>query len=311
MFSCVISRRVSLSRRHLTLAGAWLIAACVSSIAPALGKDPEFGSYWHDGKAEIDGYRLAVSRYGQTREGTCVMIYVTEPFSESKRVKADDPGANPTDTFDALKLNIVRDFQTGIYDYNTMVSLFVRTSDFSPVKITFTSAEWCGHVYEELLFDREEIAGRFFSYFEDESGEQSLKMVDGGIAEDNLFVLLRSLRRDFLKPGASVNVKYISGAYYRRLFHEPLVWEDATISRFAKTERVDAPAGTFEAVVYEIAISGGRSGKFFVEKDYPHRIVRWELSPDIRGELTGSTRLQYWKLNENGDESYLEEIGLR
>ena len=28
------------------------------------------------------------------------------------------------------------------------------------------------------------------------------------------------------------------------------------------------------------------------------------------GELTGSDRLQYWKLNNPGDEKYLERLGL-
>src|SRR5688572_26609928 len=106
----------------------------------------QFDSHWHDGKAELDGYRLTVSRYGQERTGTAVMIFVTEPFSTSKHVKVDNPRANPADTFDALKLNLVRDFQTGIYDYNTMVSVFVRSDTFAPVKVSFSSAEWCGHV---------------------------------------------------------------------------------------------------------------------------------------------------------------------
>jgi hypothetical protein len=285
----------------------------VSSGAPvtAFAKDPEFGAWWHDGRAEIDGYRLTVSRYGEPREGTCVMIYVTEPFSESKRVKVDDPRAEPKDTFDALKLNIVRDFQTGIYNYHTMVSLFVRSSDLSPVKATFTSAEWCGQVYEELLFHGKETSAWLHSYFEDESGAHKLKNPDGGIVEDNLFILLRSLRGDLVEPGDSVGVKCLPSAFYRRLSHKPLSWEDAIISRRPDTETVQVPAGSFEAVVYAVGTSDGRSGTFFIEKNYPHRIVRWELLPDIRGELTGSARLQYWKLNASGDESYLKEIGLR
>jgi hypothetical protein len=141
--------------------------------SPALsGSDREFDATWHDGKAELDGYRLTVSRYGEERKGTAVLVYVTEPFSESKRVKVDDHTKNPSDTFNALKLNAIRDFQTGIYDYNTMVSVFVRSTDFSTAKVTFTSAEWCGHVYEELRFDPDRISGHYYSYFEDESGRR-------------------------------------------------------------------------------------------------------------------------------------------
>jgi 4-aminobutyrate aminotransferase-like enzyme len=46
-----------------------------------------FESHWQDGKAELDGYRYTVTRYGHARAGTAVMVYVTEPFSEAKRVK--------------------------------------------------------------------------------------------------------------------------------------------------------------------------------------------------------------------------------
>ncbi|MCH7549394.1 MAG: hypothetical protein IH969_07665, partial [Candidatus Krumholzibacteriota bacterium] len=143
----------------LTLAG--------TRVVPAVASD--FGSYWHDGKAELSGYRLKVSRYGQEREGHAVMIFVTEPFSDSKRVKVNDHTKNPSDVVDVIKLNLVRDFQTGIYDYNTMTSVFSRTSDFAPLKVTFSSAEWCGHVYGEQRFGEEELREKCFSYFEDET----------------------------------------------------------------------------------------------------------------------------------------------
>ena len=39
-------------------------------------------------------------------------------------------------------------------------------------------------------------------------------------------------------------------------------------------------------------------------------IVSWEMSPDIRGELAGSERLEYWRLNREGHESYLKKLGL-
>ena len=51
-------------------------------------------------------------------------------------------------------------------------------------------------------------------------------------------------------------------------------------------------------------------GEFMIEAAYPHRIVKWSLPPDENGELTGSTRLPYWKLNAPGDERYLDQIGL-
>jgi hypothetical protein len=63
-------------------------------------------------------------------------------------------------------------------------------------------------------------------------------------------------------------------------------------------------------MVYRVKTADGREGKFFIEDHYPHRIIRWEMLPDVKAELTGSERLQYWSLNRNGNESYLKKLGL-
>jgi hypothetical protein len=297
-------------RRHIVLIVAAVAAALTVACAATAEQEQDFGAWWHDGKAELDGYRLQISRYGQTRTGHAVMVYVTEPFSASKRVKVNDAGKNPDDTIDVLKLNLVRDFQTGVYDYNTMVSTFVRTSDFTPVKVSFSSAEWCGHVYSELLFDPDAIRGSYTSYFEDESGPFELKRPRGGITQDNLFILLRGLRTDFLEPGKSRTVDYLPGVLYSRLSHHPLQWTRATIARAGDTQTVEVPAGSFETSQYTVTTDDGRTGTFFIEAAYPHRIVKWSLAPDVAGELSGSARLEYWKLHNEGDEKYLDEIGL-
>jgi len=175
---------------------ALILLSAVALLGAAAARpagDPPFGSYWHDGKAEIDGYRYTLTRYGQPRRGECVAVYVTEPFSKSKNVKVDDAARNPGDTFDVLKLNLVRDFQTGIYDYNTMTSLFVRSADLEPVKVSFSSTEWCGNVYEELRVTPGLVSQRLSSYFEDESGAREERRPRGGILEEELFVRLRGL----------------------------------------------------------------------------------------------------------------------
>ena len=273
------------------------------------GSESQFDTHWYDGKAELDGYRLSVSRYGQKRVGRAVLVYVTEPFSKKKRVKVDDWKKNPDDTFNVLKLNLVRDFQTGIYDYNTMVSVFSRTSDLTPVKVTFTSAEWCGNIYEQLIFRDNRISGHYYSYFEDESGAIDITEPDGAIIEDNLFILLRGLREDYLEPGQHKTVQMLPGAYFTRLSHKKRQWVKTEIRRSKALETIDVPAGTFETSLYEVETSDGRDGKFYIESAYPHRIIRWEMFPDLEAELAGSARLKYWTLNKNGDESYLKKLG--
>ena len=281
--------------------------------------EPSFDAWWHDGRAELDGYRLTVMRYGHPRQGRAAAIYVTEPFSRSQQVKLDDPSRSPDDAIDVLKLNLVRDFQTGIYDYHTILSLFARSADFAPVKITFSSSEWCGQVYEQLNFRETGVSQRVFSYFEGESGERRLDLPAGGIAEDNLFILLRGLRGPFLEPGRRRTVPFLTSPFHRRLAHRRADWAPATIERLARSQRLTVPAGTFDTDVYVVRPADGREGRFHVERAHPHRIVRWAWAPapgarplggtDV-GELTGTTRLQYWRTNDPGDEKYLRELGL-
>lgn len=249
------------------------------------------------------------------------MITVTEPFSASKRVKANDPSKNPADTFEALKLNLARSFQTGIYDYHTMISLFTRSRDFSTVKVAFTCAEWCGQVYEEQGFGPRSVSGFVRSYFEDESRALSLSARPGGIAEDDLFLVLRGLRGDFLPPGRARSIPVLASPFITRLQHRPAGWLTANIARSREPVRVSVPAGPFQATLYTVTLEDGRAGRFWIEAAYPHRVVKWSWSASSSGgrmagdgiddgELIRSTRLPYWQLNAPGGERYLREMGL-
>lgn len=172
----------------------------VTSSATGAAADPDVGSYWHDGKAELDGYRLTVERYGHARHGRVVAIYVTEPFSRTKHVKLDDPSKSPAEALDVLKLNLVRDFPTGIYDYHTIVSTFVGSADFTPLKKAFSSSEWCGQVYEELNVRGSKLSQRVASYFEGETSERDLGIPSRGVQEDDLFQNRRIRRAPPRRP---------------------------------------------------------------------------------------------------------------
>jgi len=47
---------------------------------PRKALSKEFKEYWYAGNAEITSYKLDQARYGELREGTSVLVYVTEPF---------------------------------------------------------------------------------------------------------------------------------------------------------------------------------------------------------------------------------------
>src|SRR6476646_3754549 len=108
-------RRYPISTLFLVLLGCCVGLAAEAPRSPDFNSDP-FQKHWYDGKAELAGYELTIPRYGQTRKGEAVTIFVYEPFSNSARVKAD-PGKHPaTDEFPVMKLNLVEDFATGVYD---------------------------------------------------------------------------------------------------------------------------------------------------------------------------------------------------
>lgn len=299
-----------------TILVAVMLTAPVTTVRAA---DPEFGAHWHDGRAELSGYRLSVQRYGHRRAGRGVTIYVTEPFSRSRHVKLDDPARTPADAVEVLKLILVRDFQTGIYDYHTALSLFSTSSDFAPLKLSFTSSEWCGQVHEQLDVTGGSLEQRIDSYFEGESAQRTIPIPAGGIQEDQLFVLLRGLRGPWLDPGAQREVPFLASPFYRRLAHRQASWTRATIRRLATPATVRVPAGSIVCDVYEVRPGDGRSGRFDIERAYPHRVVRWAWTAETGarslggtdvGELTGTKRLAYWKSNAPGDEVLLRDLGL-
>src|SRR5258705_9993050 len=151
---------------------AVLISAAVSPAASLPSYDKAFWSTWGDGQAEVAGYDLTIPRYNQPRRGVAVTVFVTETFSNSARVKADPGKHPPADEYPVMKLNLVKDYQTGIYDYNEMISSFVALQPVngraagSPTKISFSRQERGGQTYHQLLFDAKTIRAKRHTYFD-------------------------------------------------------------------------------------------------------------------------------------------------
>ncbi len=272
----------------------------------------DFWAHWGDGKAEIAAYRLTVSRYGAARQGTAVLIFVTEDFSDSLRVKAD-PGKHPkTDVYPVLKLNSVRDFQTGIYDYNVMTSVFARVGPGWPLaKVSFSSQEWCGHVYHQLLPRADKIDEESHSYFDGEADARGgLPLPADGVFEDAIPILLRGWGMAYLKPGGQRTVPFLPSLLRARLDHKPLAWSRAKIERSPETSMVAVPAGKLEVVTWTVTEEGGPIVVFQFEAQPPYRLVRWASNAGEEGQLLKSARLPYWKLNGPGGEAYLKDLGL-
>lgn len=292
-----------------------LTLACSSGVdagAPTPSDDPL--QVWYDGQAEVNGYRWRGSRYGEMRTGEAVAIFVTETMGAGEHVKLDRPEDHRGETLTVLKLNLVRDFQTGLYDYDTMTSVFADVRDLSAVKQTFSSSEWCGHVFDEIDVRAKELRLEVRSYFQGESVRTTLAARSGGLVGDDLFLWLRGLRGHVLAPGETRRLPYLTDPFERRLRHLPAAWGELSVTRGTELAEVQVPAGSFRAVAYRLVASDGREGTVWVEDGDPHRLLgwSWERAGEVldSAELTGSRRMKYWELHAEGQESLRAELGL-
>jgi hypothetical protein len=291
------------------------ILAAVSLAASLPSYDQAFWSTWGDGQAELAGYDLTIPRYNQPRHGVAITVFVTETFSNSIRVKAD-PGKHPaSDEYPVMKLNLVKDYQTGIYDYNEMTSSFVALQPVngraagSPTKISFSRQEWCGLTYHQLLFDAKAIRAVRHSYFDGDADRQrELDYPADGVAEDGLMLWARGIGAPALAPGESRSVPLLPSL--PSLKGIDATWITATLSRSAKSQSLTVPAGTFTVEAMTVRTSGNQMRTFYVEQAAPHRLVKWETSAGERGELLKSDRMKYWQMNGEGYEKALSRIGL-
>lgn len=324
-------------RRHLAaaavFAGTLLLAAGGASstagapAAPApaardVPTGPAFGDAfwkrWGDGKGELAAYDLTFPRYGELRKGVAVTVFVTETFSNSLRVKSD-PGKHPaSDEFPVMKLNLVEDFATGIYDYNLLTSAFVALAPVngrgagSATKVSFSSQEWCGGVWGQILFDTGSARLTSHSYFDGEADQaRALPVPDDALSGDALLLWARGFAAPVVRPGERREVALVQSIETARLTHRPVEVVRAVLSRRPTPARVTVPGGTFEVEICTVEISGGRTWSIAVEKSEPHRIVQWETSDGEKASLLGGDRLEYWKLHGEGQESFLARLGLK
>src|SRR5688500_7788895 len=184
------SRVISVSTLLLSV----FLAGCASKpkqegTAPVY-QTQQFRDYWHAGKAEVNAYNLMQSRYGESRPGKAVLIFVTEDLSKKLQVKLDDPSRR--NKINVLKLNFTKKFITGIYPYSLMLSVFTpvnRDKEPSSLKASMSSQEWCGQVYTQVNLRGNRYAVRSHSYFEQEADEQF--SVRQALLEDEIWNFIR------------------------------------------------------------------------------------------------------------------------
>ncbi|HNM25827.1 MAG TPA: hypothetical protein PKL15_10370 [Saprospiraceae bacterium] len=260
--------------------------------------DTGFNHYWFQGQAEIAVYEVQQDRYDSIRPAQEVMVFVTEDFSERKQVKLDAPEQAGADRVPVLKLNAIRRFHTGIYDYSLMQSVFTPLDAARhpfTLKTSTTVQDWCGQVFAQMNLRDKNYQARNFSYFENEGDvEQTLP---AAALEDELWLRIR-LNPAGIQPGRT---DLIPSAWYARLRHQPQKAEPAELS----TE-----SGPAESVLQVRYLQIPRSVRIRYATTFPHRILGWEERDGDRVSSQGSLRQAfqspYW-MQHNPEHDKLRE----
>ncbi|MEM6459795.1 MAG: hypothetical protein AAF710_10445, partial [Planctomycetota bacterium] len=243
-----------------------------------------------------------------------------EPFNGEQRVKADAVG---DETYGVLKLNLMEDFPTGVYEYNLMTSVFVATEPAnglpagSPTKVSFSSQEWCGHVWQQAEFNRPRrgrpgVRQTVHSYFEGQADPNDfMDHPAGGIAEEALMLWARGLAGPRLGAGESIEVSVLRAMSVQRLLHREAAWVEATLTRSGETSSVEAAGETFAAELFTADVEGRRY-EFVVATDRPARpLLELRRSDGYTLTLTGVERMPYWRMQSNADEASVSDFGLQ
>jgi hypothetical protein len=281
---------------------------------PQLSDTQEFRQYWYANKAEISSYDLLQAQYGKLNQGEAVMVFVTEDFRLDKQVKAETNDV-PENTTTVLKLNFIKKFITGIYDYSIYTSVFtpVQTNTFpSTLKVTNTNQEWCGQSFLQLNYHQNGYQTLGKSYFEDEVSEEC--HIDYAMLEDEIWTKIRLLTVDNLPKG---NVLMVPSMASLRLRHKKVQAEMVKIS--LESYKGDSTFRGKNLMDYKINFpESKRDLRIIFEQNFPHQIVGWDETYEIkkkvltsRAVLKATIQNPYWKKNTPIDTVYRKLLKLK
>ena len=276
--------------------------------APTASAGRAFHDVWSQGTAELSSYQVVLPRYDELRSGQLVLTYVTEPLDRCTRIKDDDAPADQRLT--VLKLNANLSFQTGIYPYSVMTTVLAPIDAyrpalprFSPIKITLSVQEWCGHVFHGVWPGDSAFEEQIISYFASEGEARRLVAAPlSTLYEDALLIQLRELDGPFAF-GGDWQGRLVPSLWRLRRAHRAATPLVASITREATT-RDGTEINRF------VLVAGEYTRTFEVERRGAQRILAWETSEGERATLRNTARLAYWQLNHVGDESQRRALGL-
>lgn len=268
----------------------------------------KFNEYWFQGLAEISRFELEQARYNEIHKGSAVLIFVTEEFLSDKQVKSEQgrkPGA-----VSVLKLNFVKKFNTGIYPYSIMSSIFTpveRKSFPQTLKVTTSIQEWCGHTFTQVNFRGNKYHVFLRSYFMDEADQQY--SIDPAQLEDDIWTLIR-INPLLLATG---DIELIPGSQFGLLKHINQEVRKATAS-LADNEDLYTYTIHYKDIPRILVVR--------FKKTFPYEIMEWEETSALdkradqsilttRAVRTHVMLVDYWNKNSVKDLVYRKKLGLK
>ncbi len=286
-----------------------------TSVAFSLPEDKDFHNYWYNHGAEITSFELEQSRYGEIHPGHAVLVFVTEPFLPDKQVKADYEESRE-ESVPVLKLNFIKKFNTGIYDYSMMKSIFTpipekRDVTEKTLKVSTTRQDWCGHVYLQYNLENGNYNVKQYSYFEKE-GDRSVT-IPSVYLEDDIWTRIR-IAPDKLPLG---EIEMIPGSFYTTLRMVKIGVEKAFAELINTREDGRGPVSKY-TVTYP---SSNRTLSISFNQKFPYDILSWSESypggPGDNAKMlttkayrTHAVMIDYWNKNRPTDIELREMLGL-
>ena len=286
-----------------------------ASVALSLPEEKDFHSYWYNHGAEITRFELEQSRYGEIHPGHAILIFVTEPFRPDIHVKADYETSREK-SIPILKLNFIKRFNTGIYDYSMMKSVFTpipaKKQQFSKtLKVSTTRQDWCGHVYLQYNLEKNHYKVKQYSYFEKE-GDKAVT-IPSAYLEDEIWTRLR-IDPKTLPLG---EIEMIPGSFFTTLHMIDLRAEKAfaEMTNMQEENMGDVSQYTVRYPSLERTLS------ICFNQYFPYDIFSWNETclsrsgKDVKilttkARRTHAVMVDYWNKNSTKDLKLRKELGL-
>ncbi|WP_299523880.1 septum formation inhibitor Maf [Winogradskyella sp.] len=269
-------------------------------LKPKTKLSQQFKDYWYAGEAEITSYKLEQARYGEMRDGTAVLVFVTEDFLPEAQVKADNYSES---NVPILKLNATKNFNTGIYPYSIMQSTFYPVANNKhAIKVSTSIQEWCGQVYTQIN-NRTDFEVMSHSYFQSEADQTFT--IEKTWTENELWTKLRIDPKSL--PTGELNL--VPSLEFTRLRHKDIKAYNAIANLEDSSYTITYP---------ELS----RTLKINFNSEFPYEISGWEettvsgYGSASKTLTTKATKLEsiksaYWSKNNNADESLRKILKLQ